>query len=70
MEEHGIVRREVEGSRIKRRLAVAATGLLAAAVVMAFKDHPESLAITVGSFFTFLLVFRLADPSGHASKGQ
>jgi hypothetical protein len=61
------VDQQEEGSRNVRRLAVAVTGISAAAVVVALKDPPESLAIMIGPFFTFLLVFRLADPSGHAN---
>ncbi len=55
------------GSRNVRRLAVALTGVSAAAVVVAFKDHPDSVAVTIGSFLTFLLVFRLADPGRYGS---
>lgn len=61
------VNQQGEGSRNLRKLAVALTGISAAAVVVAFKDHPDSLAITIGSFLTFLLVFRLADPGRQGS---
>ena len=54
---------DIGNDRSMRKVAVA--GISAAAAVVAFKDHPDSLPITIGAFFTFLLVFRLADPVGH-----
>ncbi|NIT76305.1 MAG: hypothetical protein GWO44_05150 [Thermoplasmata archaeon] len=53
-----------QNSRNSRRLAVLATGVVAAGFLVASKGHPESLVITIGAYFTFLLVFRLADPVG------
>ena len=47
-----------------RKLTMVLVGVTGAAVVVATKDHPESLAITTGAIFTFLLVLRLLDPAG------
>ncbi len=67
METEERVNKQREGSKYVRRLTVALTGVSAAAVVVAFNNHPDSMAITIGSFLTFLLVFRLADPGRYPS---
>ena len=56
---------DIGNDRSMRKVVVTVAGISAAAAVVAFKDHPDSLAITIGAIFAFLLVFRLADPAGH-----
>ena len=63
MNDMEIVDKDDGRSRTVRRVTVALTGIVTAAAIVTFKDHPDSMAITIGGFFTFLLVFRLAGPA-------